>query len=501
VSTDPQNAKDNALDKDLEQEVESALADLNPAEIEAAASQAPVEQRASTPHHGGGNPHDGESSRIQGRIVGIRERDVYVDYGGKSEGFVPLDEFEADSPPEVGQIFTFIPHGFDRDSGQMRLSLREVKIDADWESLKVGDTVEARVTGTNIGGLELTIHGLRAFMPKSQVDIVRHEDFRGFVGKRLECQVTEIDRRGKNILVSRRKVLEREQEKLRAEAKEGLEVGQVKAGKVQRLTDFGAFVDIGGIEGLLHVSDISYARINHPKEVLKPGQEVEVQITKLDLARDRISLGMKQLKQDPWQLVEGNYRPGNTVEGKIVKLMDFGAFVALEEGVEGLIPISEMSWTQRVNHPKDILKVGDMARVQVLNVDSKKRRISLSLKAMSEDPWASVQDRYAPDTVVKGAVTRITNFGAFVQLEEGIEGLVHISELSDQHVRSVGDVVKEGELIECKVLGLDMKQRRISLSVKATKESSQAEMEMMPDLQDRKQSRKKKRPQRGGLSW
>jgi small subunit ribosomal protein S1 len=181
--------------------------------------------------------------------------------------------------------------------------------------------------------------------------------------------------------------------------------------------------------------------------------------------------------------------------------MDFGAFVALEEGVEGLIPISEMSWTQRVNHPKDILKVGDMARVQVLNVDSKKRRISLSLKAMSEDPWASVQDRYAPDTVVKGAVTRITNFGAFVQLEEGIEGLVHISELSDQHVRSVGDVVKEGELIECKVLGLDMKQRRISLSVKATKESSQAEMEMMPDLQDRKQSRKKKRPQRGGLSW
>lgn len=492
MSIDPHNVEGDALDK----EIESALADLNPADIEAAANQ--QHRRDDSPAHA----NSGDSSRIQGRIVGIRERDVFVDYGGKSEGFVPLDEFEADSPPEVGQIFTFIPHGFDRDSGQMRLSLREVKTDASWDSLKVGDTVEARVTGTNIGGLELTIHGLRAFMPKSQVDTVRHEDFRGFVGKRLECEVTEVDRRGKNILVSRRKVLERELVKQREEAKVGLEVGQVKQGAVRRLTDFGAFVDIGGIEGLLHVSDISYARVNHPKEVLKVGQEVEVQITKLDLARDRISLGMKQLKQDPWQLVEGNYRPGNHVEGKVVKLMDFGAFVALEEGIEGLIPISEMSWTHRINHPKDVLKTGDAVRVQVLNVDAKKRRISLSLKAMSEDPWGTVQERYAPDTVVKGAVTRITNFGAFVQLEEGIEGLVHISELSDQHVRSVGDVVKEGEIIECRVLGLDLKQRRISLSVKAAKESSMsAEMEMMPDLENRKQSRKKKRPQRGGLSW
>lgn len=453
---------------------------------------------AATPRPGPTGTQPG--GRIRGRIVGIRDQDVFVDYGGKSEGFVSLDEFEPEDPPQVGQVYDFIPHGFDRDSGQMRLSLRETKTEADWSSIKRGDVIEARVTGTNIGGLELTIHGIRAFMPKSQVDVERHDDFHAFVGRRLECEIVEIDRRGRNVLVSRRKVLERRLEAEREQIKGQLEVGQVRPGVVRRLTDFGAFVDIGGIEGLLHVSDISHARIGHPKDVLKVGENVQVQILKLDLGRNRISLGMKQLQADPWELAGTNYRVGETVNGRVTRLMEFGAFVELEPGIEGLIPVGEMSWTQRVRHPKDVVKEGEPVRVAILSVDTDKRRISLSLRALSDDPWKSVAERYPENAVVSGAVQRIANFGAFVQLEEGIEGLVHISELSHERVRSVGDVVKVGDVVQCRVLSLDLEQRRIALSVKAAKEApaGAAEPENQPEPAPR---RKRERPLRGGLSW
>ncbi len=480
-------------DAHLNREVADQVGDLSSLELERRMSDA----RPPTP------PTDGKG-RIVGRVVSINGPDVFVDIGSKSEGVLPLDEFEPDEPPQVGQVFSLVPQGFDRDSGLMRLSLREAKVQADLDSLRVGDVVKARVTGSNIGGLELRLHGLRGFMPLSQIDLVRHDDFASFMGHWLECEVTEIDRRGKKVVLSRRRVLEREREEERKQLRYQLAEGQVRKGVVRRLMEFGAFVDLGGIDGLLHVSDMSYSRVNHPGELLKEGQEVEVKVLKVDLVKDRISLGLKQLATDPWSQAAVKYRVGDTVEGRVTKLMDFGAFVEVEAGIEGLIPISELSWTQRVRHAKDVLTVGDTVRVAVLAVAADKRKISLSLKALGSDPWAGVTERYQPEAVVSGAVTRVTEFGAFVQLEEGVEGLIHISQLSEHRVRTVKDVVDVGKVIQVRVLSVDAEQRRISLSLKgvggpaesAAEATAAAEHAAPPAPQ-----KKRKKPLRGGLSW
>ncbi len=443
-----------------------------------------------------------ESGRIDARIIRIDGPDVFVDIGSKSEGVLPLDEFEPDEPPTVGQTLQVVPHGFDRDSGLMRLSLREAKVQADLQSLRVGDIVKGRVTGSNIGGLELRVHGLRGFMPMSQVDLVRHEDFAPFIGRWLEAEVTEIDRRGKKVVLSRRRVLEKQREEEREQLRFQLQEGQVRKGVVRRLAPFGAFVDLGGIDGLLHVSDMSYSRVNDPKEMLKEGDELEVKILKVDLVKDRISLGLKQLATDPWSLVDSKFHAGDTITGKVTRLMDFGAFVEIEAGVEGLIPVSELSWTQRVHHPKDVVAAGDSVRVKILDVNAEKRRVSLSLKALADDPWHNIEERYHQDAVVSGAVTRIMDYGAFIQLEEGVEGLVHISQLSDKHVRAVGDVVETGQVVQVRVLSVDPDQRRISLSIKAAiEQEAQPELPEATGTEEQKSARKRKRPLRGGLSW
>lgn len=476
-------------EQELNRELEEALADANAPEL----------------HDVAPRPRPGKSEqrgRIHGTIVAVRGADILVDIGGKSEAFCPAEEFSPDQPPQVGQSLAFVPQGFDRETGQMRLSLKAGKSHVDWDSIRIGDVIEARVTGVNIGGLELDVRGVRGFMPKSQVDLSRLENFTQFVNHKMECEIVEIDRRGKTVLLSRRRVLERQRETARQEARQTLEEGQVRAGIVRRLADFGAFVDIGGIDGLLHVSDISYARVNNPAEVLKVGDEVQVQILKIDTAKDRISLGMKQLKADPWTLVEANYKPSQTIDGRVARLADFGAFIELEPGVEGLLPISEMSWTKRIRHPRELLKEGDSVRAQILNVDSSHRRISLSLKALGADPWSTVQERYTPQSNVTGVVTRIAPFGAFIQLEDGVEGLAHISELSDKHVRAVGDAVKEGQVVQARVLAVDLAQRRISLSLKsapsAAPEPTAAEFSSAASATPKKE---RKRPLRGGLAW
>lgn len=487
MSIDPHDLDD----ADLKRQLEEALGDLAPGELEQASAAGPS------------RPDPDERGRIQGRILDIRGPDVFIDIGGKSEGFLTLDDFEADHPPVVGESHAFVMQGFDGDSGLMRLSLREARLEVDWESLHAGDVIVARVTGVNTGGLELDVGGQRAFMPKSQVDLVRHDSFSQFVGHKLECEITEINRSKRNLLVSHRRILEREREETREQLRFQLEEGQVRAGVVSRLTDFGAFVDLGGIDGLLHVSDMSYARIADPRSVLKPGDQVEVKILKIDLVKDRISLGTKQLTADPWELVPTNYRSGNVVDGRVTKLMDFGAFVEVEPGVEGLIPISELSWTVRIRHPRDVLNEGDNVRVSVLEVDAQKRRMSLSLKAMGADPWVGVADRFVPDAVMSGAVTRLADFGAFVRLEDGVEGLVHISELSEQRVRRVSDVVEVGKVVEVRVLSVDVERRRISLSMKRLSGAdgdADAAGEPAPKGKPRKE-RKRERPLRGGLAW
>ncbi len=476
----------NPDDAQLKRELEQAIGAFGPGELERLADAS------------AGAPTADEKGRIHGRIIKIDGPDVYVDIGAKCEGVIPLDEFEPDEPPVVGGELTLLPHGFDSESGLMRLTLRSAHPDADLDDLRVGDVVKGRVTGSNIGGLELRVHGARGFMPMSQVDLMRQEDFAPYMGRWLECEITEIDRRGKNLVLSRRRVLEREREEERQQLRFQLSEGQVRKGIVRRLADFGAFVDLGGIDGLLHVSDMSYARVNHPKEIVKEGDEIEVKVLKVDLVKDRISLGLKQLSPDPWEAVAGKYQSGNTVDGRVTKLMNFGAFVEVEPGVEGLIPISEISWTQRVTHPEQVLHVGDSVRVAVLSSDPAKRKISLSLKALAEDPWINVTERYQPDAIVSGAVTRITTFGAFVQLEEGIEGLVHISQLSDHRVRSVNDVVEVGQVVQVRVLSVDSEQRRVSLSIKGAAAQSEAEAEVAPEAAPAK---KRKRPLRGGLTW
>jgi small subunit ribosomal protein S1 len=493
VSIDPRNLDDAQLNRELAEQV----GDLSTADLERQMAAAPQ------PH----TPSADSRGRIKGRIVSISGSDVFVDIGTKAEGVLPLDEFEPDEPPQVGQIFELVPHGFDRESGLMRLSLREAKVQASLESLTAGDIVKGRVTGSNIGGLELRVHGLRGFMPLSQVDLVRHEDFASYIGHWLECEVLEVDRRGKRVVLSRRKILERQREEERQQLRFQLAEGQTRKGVVRRLADYGAFVDLGGIDGLLHVSDMSYSRVNHPKELLKEGQEVEVKILKMDLVKDRISLGLKQLATDPWTTVGDKYRVGETTEGQVTRLLDFGAFVELETGVEGLIPVNEMSWTQRVRHPKDVLQPGDRVRVAITSVVPDKRKLGLSLKALAADPWNGITERYTVESLVSGAVTRLTDFGAFIQLEDGVEGLVHISQLSDQRVRTVKDVLHVGQVVQVRVLGVDAAQRRISLSVKAAKTPEPVVSEVLPaesaaqPAAPPKKLKERKKPLRGGLTW
>jgi small subunit ribosomal protein S1 len=484
LSIDPRELEGD----DVQQELDRALESLSSEDMQALT--APREAQRPVDEHG----------RIAGTIIEVRGADVLVDIGGKSEAFVPVDEFESDQPPIPGQLRSFAMHGVDPESGQVRLSLREVRLDADLESLRAGDVVEARVTGVNIGGLELIVKGLRAFMPKSQVELGRVEDFTPYIGKRLEAEVSEVDRRAKTLVLSRRRMLERQRERSREELKYALAEGQVRAGVVRRLADFGAFVDLGGMDGLLHVSDLSYARVQHPSEILKVGQKVDVKILKIDLVKDRISLGMKQLAPDPWGVALGNYRVGATVEGRVMRLMDFGAFVELEPGIEGLLPVSELSWTQRVRHPKDLLKPGDAVRVAILALDGEKRKLTLSLRALGPDPWSDVQTRYAPGTVVSARVTRLADFGAFVQLEEGVEGLIHISELSDKRVRAVADVVQPDQVIKVRVKSVDPEQRRISLSLRGIGEDGQPLPEPAAVAShEPAAARRKRRPLRGGL--
>jgi small subunit ribosomal protein S1 len=485
VNTDPHELDNDELKLELDRE----LGELSPEDLGLMDALASSE------------PRPDDKGRIPGQIIAVRGSDVFVDIGSKSEGFLKIDEFAEDQPPQPGERHTFVVQGIDQESGLTRLSMREAKLEADFETLQVGDVIEARVTGINLGGLELLAKTTRAFMPKSHVALERIEDFSPFIGRKIECQITEMDRKGHTLVVSRRKILERQREEMRQELKYSLAEGQTRTGVVRRLADFGAFVDLGGIDGLVHISEMSYSRIKHPSEVVKVGDEVQVQVLKIDLVKDRVSLGMKQLTPDPWNVVEANYRVGATVDGRAVRLMDFGVFVELEPGIEGLIPISELSWTQRVRHPKELLTEGDSVRVAVLMVDVQKRKITLSLKALGQDPWIGAEQRYLPDSVVSGAVTRLTGFGAFVQLEDGMEGLLHVSEMSDKPVRRPESVVKEGDVVKVRVKSVDVEQHRISLSLRQLGGEQREQPSDGGRANAAPRQKKRKKPLKGGLDW
>ena len=482
-STRPSVPTPSQLDADIDREVAEALGDKSveqlmnestappPSEPGVAASAATSSDSPATNAKTPRNPQRFEMEIKRGRITSIAGDDVFVDLGGidgKNQGVVALTQF--DRPPRLGSIMDFVVQRYDEAEGLVILSREGAVTRATWDTLSKGSIVEARVVSTNKGGVELEMIGsIRAFMPASQVDLHHVDNLEDFVGQKFHASVQEIDRKGKKVIISRRLFLEQERATKRKKLWEELEVDQVRDGVVTSVMDYGAFVDLGGLDGLVHVSDLSYKHVGKPADVIKVGDKVNVKVLKLDREKERISLGLKQVAPDPWEGIENRLRPGENITGRVVRTADFGAFVEVEPGIEGLLPASETSW-KRGAKPSDMLKEGDTLRLKVLQVDPAKRRISLSLKQSQGDPWVGAEHKYAKHALVDATVLSTTDFGAFVELEPGVEGLVHISELSDKHVNTVADVVKPGEKHQFRVLDADEEARRIRLSLKQVKE-------------------------------
>ena len=531
---------------------------------------------------------------LKGKVVGRAGDDFVVEVGLKSEGLIDKNEFDNHEDIDIGDTVEVLLEELEDDEGTIKLSKRKADRIRGWERIletrKEGDVVEGKCMRNIKGGLLVDI-GVPVFLPASQVDIRRPGDIKDYIGKTVRACILKIDEERKNIVISRRKLIEMERDQAKARLLNTIKEGDLVTGTVTNIADFGAFVDLGGLDGLLHITDMSWGRVGHPTEVVKIGQPVEVKVLKIDHEREKIALGLKQKEASPWEKIEEKYPINARVHGKVVNLVTYGAFVQLEEGIEGLVHISEMSWTRRVNHPSEIVTVGqeldvvvldinrdkqeislgmkqteinpwdlvtekypvgtlidgtvrnlanygafveiepgidgllhvsdmswtekishpnekykkgDKVKCVVLDIDREKQRVSLGVKQLTEDPWLhAIPDAYQPGMVVHGTVTKITNFGVFVELESGLEGLLHISELSDQKVENPQDVVKPGEQVDVKILRVDVNDRKIGLSLKraqwgdSTAPRGAAEGEEAAAAAGAKPSRKK--PSRGGM--
>ena len=419
----------------------------------------------------------GVNQIVDGRVLRVDDDLVLVDVGFKSEGSIPLSEWEGEDLPQPGDTVRVLIEDMedelgaaDDPYGMIVLSKRKAEKILHWEemmsSVAEGQVVTGRVTRKIKGGLLVDI-GVNVFLPASQVDIRRPGDIGDFIGRIVQCEVLKIDESRRNIVVSRRSLIEKQREEDRIRLMKELEEGQVRRGVVKNIADFGAFVDLGGIDGLLHMSDMSWERIGHPSEMLRIDQEIEVMVLAIDRERQKIALGLKQMQPNPWDQVEEKYPVGSRVKGTVVNVMNYGAFVKLEPGIEGLVHISEMSWTKRVNHPSELVKIGDEVEVVILDVDKKGQQLSLGMKQTQENPWESIMERFPPDSVVVGKVRNLTNYGAFVELEEGIDGLLHVSDISwTRKVSHPSEVLSKGQEVRCKVLSVDQNRRRIALGLK-----------------------------------
>ncbi len=415
---------------------------------------------------------------VEGKIIRVEDDFVLVDVGFKSEGAISLNEWEGEELPQIGDSVRVIIEevedaqggGPEEPFGMIVLSKRKAEKILQWEemmsSVEEGQVVTGRVTRKIKGGLLVDI-GVNVFLPASQVDIRRPGDIGDFIGRIVQCEVLKIDESRRNIVVSRRSLIEKQREEDREQLMKELEVGQVRRGVVKNIADFGAFVDLGGIDGLLHITDMSWERVGHPSEMLKIDQEVEVMVLSIDRQKQKIALGLKQLESNPWEQVEEKYSVNSRVTGTVVNVMSYGAFVKLEPGIEGLVHISEMSWTKRVNHPSELVKTGDEVGVVILGVDKEGQQLSLGMKQTQPNPWESIMEKYPPDSIVTGRVRNLTNYGAFVELEEGIDGLLHVSDMSwTRKVSHPSEILQKGQEVTCKVLSVDENRRRIALGLK-----------------------------------
>ncbi len=407
---------------------------------------------------------------LKGRILNIIGDEVIVDVGYKSEGVVPVHEFEDRSEIDIGDEIEVLLEAVEDESGSIVLSKRKADRIRGWERIisthREGDVVRGRVSRKIKGGLLVDI-GVPVFLPASQVDLRRTGDIAEFIGREIEAKIIKIDESRMNIVVSRRKLLEERREEQKKSLLEEIAEGQTRRGEVKNIADFGAFVDLGGIDGLLHITDMSWGRIGHPSEVLKIGDHIDVRVLRVDRETERIALGLKQNQDNPWNSVELKYPVGSRVKGKVVNVMSSGAFVKLEEGVEGLVHISEMSWTRRINHPSELVQISDEVEVVVLDINRDNQEISLGLKQTEVNPWTQVEEKYPSGTIIVGRVRNLTNYGAFVELEEGIDGLLHVSDMSwTKKVSHPSEVVKKGEKVRCIVLSVDQEKKRVALGMK-----------------------------------
>jgi small subunit ribosomal protein S1 len=408
---------------------------------------------------------------LTGRVVRVDDEEVVVDIGYKSEGVIQRDEWGVDDElPAPDSEIEVLLEEFEDSIGLILLSWRKARRIRQWEDVisrhDEGDIVKGPVERKIKGGLLVDI-GVHVFLPASQVDVRRPQDIGDYIGQEIECMILKIDEQRRNIVVSRRRLIEEARETMKKDLLETLQVGDLRKGMVKNIADFGAFVDLGGIDGLLHITDMSWGRISHPTEMVKIDDEIEVMVLNIDYEKEKIALGLKQKSDSPWQNIEEKFPVNTTAQGEVVNVLTYGAFVKLEDGIEGLVHISEMSWTRRVSHPSELVSIGDEVEVMVLGINTQKQEISLGMKQTQDNPWDDVAQKYPVGETVGGTVRNLTNYGAFVELEEGVDGLLHISDMSwTRKVSHSNEILKKGDPIECQILSVDEERRRIALGLK-----------------------------------
>jgi small subunit ribosomal protein S1 len=408
-------------------------------------------------------------SVVAGRVVRVVGNEAIIDVGYKSEGSVPLEEFDG-AEVQVDQRVDVLLEDVEDESGLIMLSKRKADRIKGWERVLTqyheGDVVKGRVSRKIKGGLLVDI-GVPVFLPASQVDIRRPSDVSHYIGQEISCKILKIDADRRNIVVSRRRLIEEEREQAKRNLLAEMKVGQLRDGVVKNIADFGAFVDLGGIDGLLHITDMAWGRVGHPSEAASIDQKVQVKILSIDREKEKVALGLKQKSASPWHNIEARYPIGSKVKGEVVNITPYGAFVKIEEGIEGLVHVSEMSWTKRINHPSEVVNVGDEIEIVVLAIDKAKQEISLGMKQTEVNPWTLVKEKYPPQTVVEGTVQNLANYGAFVEIEEGIDGLLHVTDMSwTQKVGHPSEVLQKGQKIRCVVLSVDQDKKRVALGLK-----------------------------------
>lgn len=408
---------------------------------------------------------------IKGKVLEIRPNEVVIDIDYKSEGVVPAEEFSDLASIKPGDEVEVMLEQIEDDDGHIILSKQKAEQQRMWDdvlaSSNEGSVLEGEVKSRIKGGMIVDVHGVKAFLPGSQLDVIPVRNLDDFIGKKFEFRVMKIDRSRRNIVLSRRELIEHRRRDKKKNMMMDIKIGQLRPGLVKNITDFGAFVDLGGLDGLLHITDMSWGRISHPSKVVKVGDSIEVMILDIDFEKERVSLGLKQKSHNPWDNIDQKYPINSRVHGRVVNLMPYGAFVEVEEGVEGLVHVSEMSWVQRVGRASDVLSVGDEVDAIVLNINREEQKISLGIRQTTANPWEQARERYPVGTRVTGTVKNFTTYGAFVELQEGIDGMIHVSDMSwTQKVTHPSEILKKGDQVEVIVLEVSAENQRISLGLK-----------------------------------